>query len=101
MCFDPCYWEWQRSWDALKPVKTDLPPGPEFLLHVIYCNCETYSKNTCGSKLCTCRKNDLKCMTACQDCRGTACENMVEEKNIESTNGIEDEGNIFEKLFEV
>ena len=53
---DPCHWGWQRSGDVLKPIKTDLPPAPNFLLHVIRCNCKTSSKNTCSSILCTCRK---------------------------------------------
>ena len=39
-------------------------------------------------------------MSACGDCRGMACENMAEERNIEPTNDVEDDGNIFEKLFE-
>ena len=84
----------------LKPIKTDLPPAPDFLLHVIPCNCKATSKNTCGLMLCTCRKNGLKCMAACEDYRGMSCEN-IEEERIGELNDIDDDGNIFEKLFQL
>ena len=48
--------------------------------------------------LCTCRKNGLKCVPACGDCRGMNCENMEEER-IGELNDINDDGNIFERLF--
>ena len=72
---DPCCWGWQRHTDVLKPIMTDLPPAPDFLLNVVRCNCKTSSRNTCGTTLCSCRKNGLKCVQACGDCRGVACEN--------------------------
>ena len=56
---DPCDWGWQRGGDVLKPIRTDLPPTPDFLLRVIRYNCKTTLKNKCGSMLCTCRKNEL------------------------------------------
>ena len=90
--FDPCDWGWQRCGDVLKPDKMDLPPAPDFLLHVIHCNCKTISKNTCGLMLCTCRKNG--------DCHGINCEN-IEEERIGKLNNINDDWNIFEKLFEL
>ena len=48
--------------------------------------------------LCTCRKNGLKCVPACGDCHGMNCENMEEER-IGELNDINDDGNIFERLF--
>ena len=75
----------------MKPVKTDLPPASDYLLYVIRCNCRASFKNTCGSKLFTCRKNALKCMPACGDCRGVACENMIEEEIITSMSDGEDD----------
>lgn len=70
----------------------------QFVATVIRCNCKT-SKNKCGSILCKCRKNGLKCTLTCRDCRGMACTNMAEERNIEPKNDVEDYGNVFEKLF--
>ena len=85
---DSYHWEWQWSGDVLKPI----------VATVIRCNYKT-SKNKCGSILCKCRKNGLKCMLTCRDCRGMACTNMAEERNIEPKNDVEDYGNVFEKLF--
>ena len=33
------------------------------------------SRNTYGTNLCTCKSNGLKCVTACEDCRGYDCNN--------------------------
>ena len=79
---DPCDWGWQRSKEVLKPIMTDLPPAAEFLLNVVRCNCKTTSRNTCGTLLCSCRKNGLKCVQACGGCRGVACHN-TEPKRFE------------------
>lgn len=38
-------------------------------------------------------------MLTCRDCRGMACTNMAEERNIEPKNDVEEYGNVFEKLF--
>ena len=88
---DPCQWGWQRHGHVLKPIKTDLPPASDFLLHIIRCNCKITSRNTCGSMLCTCRKNGLKCMPACGDCRGTNCENIEEEQVPQMIDDVDDD----------
>ena len=90
---DLCNWGLQRCGDVLKPIKMNLPPVPDFLLHVIRCNCKTTSKNTCGSI-------GFKCMPPYGDCRGMNCKN-IEEERIGKLNDIDDDGNIFEKLFEL
>ena len=61
---DPRDWGWQTVDGVLRPIKTDLPPAPDFLLTVIRCNCKTTSRNTCGTMMCNCRKSGLKCVTA-------------------------------------
>lgn len=43
---DPRNWGWQTVDGVLRPIKTDLPPAPEFLLTVISCSCKTTSRNT-------------------------------------------------------
>ena len=50
--------------------------------------------------LCTWRKNGWKCMPACGDRRGMNCKN-IEEERIGELDDINDDGNIFEKLFEL
>ena len=48
--------------------------------NIICCNCKTTLKISCGSMLWTCRKNELKCMPACGDCRVVNCKNIGEER---------------------
>ena len=52
-----------------------------FVLSVICCSCKITSKNTCCTKLCSCRKNSLACVAACNDCRGTSCNNVSGDKS--------------------
>ena len=68
-------WGWQYKSSVLYPIKTDLEPAPANLLKYIKCNCKLSSNNTCGTMLCSCRRNGLKCVAACGDCRGEECEN--------------------------
>ena len=100
---NPCDWGWKRNEDLLLPVMTNLPPAPAFLLNVIRCNCNTASKNTCRTMLCSCKKHGLRCVQACGDCRGVACQNMSMEIMEASVNENDefDDGNIFENLFDI
>ena len=48
-------------------------------------------KNPCGTSMCSCRKHGIKCVIACEDCRGENCNNAkeileVEEDNFEERN---------------
>ena len=36
------------------------------------------SRNTCGSKTCSCKKNGIKCVPACGDYRDPSCKNASE-----------------------
>jgi len=44
--------------------------------------------NSWGTKTCSCQKNRLKCVTACEDCQGESCEEIfeAEEENGEEEN---------------
>ena len=75
---DPKQWGWKLDGTVLVPVMTDLDPAPESLLKFVRCKCKLSSKNPCGSNICSCRKNGLKCITACGDCRGESCKNAEE-----------------------
>ena len=98
---NPLDWGWQRSGSRLVPIMTDLPPAPKSLLDVIRCSCNTATNNTCGTMRCSCRKNGLKCMDACGDCRGVYCDNASRQENlgIESDMFGDDDGNAFQRLF--
>ena len=74
-CLKPDEWGWYFQTDILLPSKTDLGPAPEILLKYVRCKYQTSSKNTCGTLVCTCRKNGLKCVASCGDCRGRDCKN--------------------------
>ena len=84
---DPEQWGWKLDGTALTPVMTDMAAAPENLLKFVRCKCKLSSRNPCGTNACSCRKNGLKCVTACGDCRGENCSNAediilapVEEK---------------------
>lgn len=79
MQMDPQKWGWKLD-DKLGmiPVMTDIGPAPETLLNFVRCKCKLSSRNPCGSNLCSCRRNGLKCVTACGDCRGENCKNSEE-----------------------
>ena len=49
----------------------------QHLERVIRCKCELISKNPCGTNICSCRKNGIKCMPACGNCHGNNCNNQL------------------------
>ena len=71
---DPLQWGWQLEDNNLQPITTDQPPAPDDLLKIIRCKCKT----ECKSALCSCRRNGLKCVTACAVCHGQDCTNVEE-----------------------
>ena len=91
---DPKQWGWKLDSTALIPIMTDLNAAPESLLKFVRCRCKLSSKNPCGTNMCSCRKNGLKCVTACEDCRGESCKNAEEifdeeeEENFNAENVI-------------
>ena len=94
--FDPEKWGWRLDGTKLNPIMTDLPAAPETLLKFVHCKCKLTSRNLCGTNACSCSKNSLKCVTACEDCRGLSYLNAdaiieLEEENLE----LEDDNTIF------
>ena len=67
---DPSEWGWMEVEALYTPVKTADNMAPEDILKFIHCKC----KSNCISRACSCRKNGLKCVLACTNCRGE-CEN--------------------------
>ena len=66
-------WGWKEENKSIVPRKTDLDPAPDWLLNVIRCKCKDGTRNQCGTMSSSCRKNGLKCVTDCGDCRGETC----------------------------
>ena len=75
---DPLIWGWKLDSSKLQPIMTDLEPAPESLLKFVCCKCKLSTANPCGSNTCSCCKHGLKCVTACDDCRGESCRNAEE-----------------------
>ena len=73
---DPEHWDWKLDCTALTPVMTDMTAAPETLLKCVRCKCKLSSRNRCGTNVCSCRKNGLKCVTACGNCRGENCRKL-------------------------
>ena len=69
-------WGWKEENGSLCPTMTDLDAAPSKVFNFIRCKCKESSKKQCGTKLCSCRKSGLKCVMACQGCRGQICNNI-------------------------
>ena len=67
-------WGWKIDEEGFVPVATDLPVAPESLLKVIRCSC----KSGCSNLQCSCRKNNLKYIMACNHCTGSDCTNVID-----------------------
>ena len=86
---DPLQWGWKLDGKILMPIMTDLDPAPDNMLKFIQCKCKVSSRNPCGTNVCSCRKNGLKCVPACGDCRGETYNNSEQiitdqEENLDS-----------------
>ena len=93
---DPLEWGWKKVNDQFLPIMTGKDPAPENLLKIIRCKCKLSSKNACGPNLCSCKKSGLRCVAACEECRGQSCFN-VDEPLVEDDDDVND-GNILELL---
>lgn len=67
---NPEQWGWVMKDHVLEPVMTLLPPAPDELLHMIFCNCTKGCGTNCG-----CRKIGLPCSAVCGHCHGQSCLN--------------------------
>ena len=69
-------WGWKKDYGYLVPIPTDKDVAPANKLKVINCRWNYLPK----IKLCSCKKNGLKCITACGECHGEDCNNKKVKK---------------------
>ena len=62
------------STGSYEPTLTTDDIAPASLLKFISCNCS----GNCSTKRCSCKKNNVKCISACGKCHGK-CKNVVAE----------------------
>ena len=76
-------WRWQVCDNGFVPQQTTRAPAPEYLLHIIRCNCKT----DCSTTRCNCKKHNIECTPACGNCRGSGCTNssLFEDDEEDST----------------
>ena len=65
---------WKQSEHGYAPVPSTNPIAPDYLLKFISCNCE----GDCSTLRCYCRKQGVKCISACGKCHGDVCQNTNE-----------------------
>ena len=80
-------WGWRQVEGPLVPITLDNPIAPDHVLNVIRCKC----KGNCSSALCSCMKHGLPCVTACMNCNGTECTNVLinDGKNVDDESDSE------------
>ncbi|GBO36989.1 hypothetical protein AVEN_227867-1, partial [Araneus ventricosus] len=84
---DPENWGWVLKDNSLEPIQTLLPPAPEKLLNIIFCNCKKGGNYNSG-----CKKVGLFCSQVCSNCEGKSyC-------NVESNTTDEDAYDISEEI---
>ena len=69
--------------NSLCPVMTDLDAAPAKVLQFIRCMCKSIGKNPCGTKLCSCHKNGLRCLMACNEYLGQSGNNTDMTMNLD------------------
>ena len=91
---DPKQWGLKLDGKILSPIMMDINVAPENLLKFVRCKYKLSSKNPCSTNMCLCRRNGLKCVTACEDYRGESCNNTEEIFEAEEENGEEENFNL-------
>ena len=79
MSRDPLEYGWIRNVCGYEPVVMTEPMAPDNLLKFVSCNC----KANCATQRCSCKKNKVKCISACGNCYGTDCKNVDSEPNVD------------------
>ena len=65
-------WGWRlAAQHQLTPIMSDLPPAPQLILQIVWCNCS----QDCSTQRCSCCKNNLQRTPACGKCKGSGCTN--------------------------
>ena len=74
MHLDPLKYGWRLSEEnKFEPIPSLEPIAPQELLESNHCNCHT----NCNNLGCSCKKNGLRCISACGICQGTSCQNSM------------------------
>ena len=78
---------WTLDGDQWVPLRTNLPPASQAIIHLVKCKC---AKETCSTNRCQCRKNRLNCkdLCGCSD-SGERCENVRDDEDDDSSDGNE------------
>ena len=63
---------WKQGKQGYAPVPTTDPIAPDYLLKLVSCNCA----GDCGTLRCCCKKQGVKCISACGNCHGNSCQNI-------------------------
>uniref|UniRef100_UPI00358E3900 uncharacterized protein n=1 Tax=Myxine glutinosa TaxID=7769 RepID=UPI00358E3900 len=63
---------WKLGDQGYAPVPTTDPIAPDYLLKFVCCNCE----GECSTLRCCCKKQGVKCISACGNCHGNSCQNI-------------------------
>lgn len=75
MSLDPSHYGWTVGVHGYEPVPTLDPMAPEELLRFTSCNCN----GDCSNRRCSCKKNGVKCISACGSCKGITCKNCIHD----------------------
>ncbi|KAK1906611.1 Chromosome-associated kinesin KIF4 [Dissostichus eleginoides] len=71
MSLNPSDYGWTLGVHGYEPVQTLVPMAPEELLQFTSCNCN----GDCSNRRCSCKRNGVKCISACGVCKGISCKN--------------------------
>ena len=104
---DPTEWGWKLNDSRYFPITTTKNPAPPDILNIIRCNCKMSSETPCSNNRCSCKKNGIRCMSACGECHGDGCrnENLEYDEAVPCSDQISDEdiemddGNVFDIFF--
>ena len=63
---------WKLGDQGYAPVPTTDAIAPDYLLKFVCCNCD----GGCNTLRCCCKKQGVKCISACGNCHGKSCQNI-------------------------
>ena len=72
MSLNPKDYGWKLRINGYEPILTLDPMAPKELLQFISYNCH----GDCNTRRCSCVKNEVKCISACGNCKGLTCKNI-------------------------
>ena len=83
MSRDPrLYWWYVTSAGEFEPIMTLDDIAPANLLRFVSCTCS----GDCSTKRCSCKKNNVRCISACGSCHGILCKNNEVDVHLPESN---------------